>query len=487
MKRFHDVIRRSPIPIRVLCFLSFLLVCLLVPGPKLEVLDSRTRLPAEGFTWVKPGVATLFEPFVGPAKHLHFSLYDIQAQLLSLLEWMLLAALLFGLLSALLSKRSWLGKLWLWVQCTTLIPFSFFLFLIYAMWFPLPAFKLVSPDQDVVLFDPQSHTIYSHDGLASPERSVVYHVSHGFDAWFITEHNHIKGVEPVKKLVKQQHPEKTIIAGEEVRNASVGMDGSYLVVYGLSKPLDPGYFAHDAVRMIQHVKEEQHGAVGVCLCDLDPEKVNNLVKAGVDAFEVSNGGHMDEPPEAIQATIDACQQEGLCALSATDWHGWRRYTCIAWSAVRIPDWSSIQDQDERSRLLVNLIRERQSERFVPLLLGRREPLNRTRYKFEPFFCLYAYFTGARPMDILSWAIWGSLVLWGIPKLGRRSKGALLGLVYLFAGVFCWYRAISWVLFDFSRVAGDNNILPGLSLNIALVGTVSLLVGVVFLMRASIRR
>jgi len=155
-----------------------------------RVVDALTGAPVEGIEILISTWRTLFEPFLGP---LLFYLRADQPliEISVLLLWLVLLLLPVVVLrtpgrgTARLSRGT---LFWLAILPILLITWSAVVLVI--VFAPLPSNTVRNLDPDRILVNIHSHTHYSHDGIIPPEELARWHRRNGFDAFFITEHNH---------------------------------------------------------------------------------------------------------------------------------------------------------------------------------------------------------------------------------------------------------------------------------------------------------
>ncbi|MEM9142292.1 MAG: PHP domain-containing protein, partial [Bacteroidota bacterium] len=131
----------------------------------------------------------LFEPFFGPLLYTNRSLYTLQELPLALL-WLVIFYVFYSVIQVLRTPRNKKGiaieKL---VNLPLVLGLCFALFVL-ILFVPLPNNTIVNHSKDTILVTTHVHTEFSHDGLISQENLWEWHKRNGFDAFFITDHNH---------------------------------------------------------------------------------------------------------------------------------------------------------------------------------------------------------------------------------------------------------------------------------------------------------
>jgi len=105
--------------------------------------------------------------------------------------------------------------------------------LVWLIFWPLPSNRIVNHSENIILFNSHAHSHYSHDGLMTPEELMKWHEKNGFDAFFITEHNHNPTtLELVHKQETNEIPKSPhLIAGIEFSGSN------HLLLLGLTDTL----------------------------------------------------------------------------------------------------------------------------------------------------------------------------------------------------------------------------------------------------------
>ena len=107
--------------------------------------------------------------------------------------------LFFWIIVLSLIVATWLGLLWL------------------IIYLPLPANTIINNNEQTILINTHSHTEFSHDGIISTKGLQLWLKKNGFDAFFITDHNHhLQTMKAVQAQDQGTLPEEPLmIVGEE--------------------------------------------------------------------------------------------------------------------------------------------------------------------------------------------------------------------------------------------------------------------------------
>jgi len=386
--------KRGPYKISSLTGLIVLFIVLMILSVffhrPIEIVDALTSEAVPGFGIHISAWRVLLEPFVGPL------LYYLRAdqallEFAVLLLWILVLSLVFslkgrinGILNFLkimpLILVTWLGLLWL---------------LIYI---PLPANTIVKQQEHSILVNTHSHTEYSHDGIISTSALHKWHRKNGFDAFFITDHNHHEQtLEAVRAQEKGLYPmEPLIMAGEEFSGSNhmtlLGLSHNF-VTRGLSD---------------QEVIDTTHADSGVVLVahwfDGERESIPFFLDMGVDGFEIANQAYgLRYDRRVFDAITEACRSNGLIMNGAADYHGYGS-SCFVWNALEIPHWHQMDPVQKRESIM-QVFRERDMSRIKVLLYHDRNPFDRSRVLLSPLYNVINYGRTLNLFQLLSWFLW----------------------------------------------------------------------------------
>lgn len=190
----------------------------------------------------------------------------------------------------------------------------------------LPYLSLYKPQinhtQWNILLDGHSHTRYS-DGSLTPEQNLLWHLSMGYNAMILTDHNTFKGVEEIRTLARTKYNDSIkVLIGTEWTTRRIHLN---LILppnaTDYSQLTPPGWSVSDAE--IQAVIHDTHQLGGLVVvnhypwsethCENQPSR-EELLAWGVDYFEVINEDIYDN--QSIQFSLE----NNLGQITGSDMH-----------------------------------------------------------------------------------------------------------------------------------------------------------------------
>ncbi len=219
-------------------------------------------------------IATIMEPFSAPAAII-VGAPDYRVAILSCACWLFAGSALFYWIP----RR----KLNIYVRTAKSCAVALALTLGFASYlcafalFPLPGLILVANNPAIVVADLHSHTVASHDGLATQEENLRYHRARGYDVVAITDHASEYLVSC--HLTPVGAPPETI-CGLEISISGLPTGQSYLVLLrirpDLVLPYDQlndreGRIREDGLRHFVSAVHDAGGAVIALSYLLDPD------------------------------------------------------------------------------------------------------------------------------------------------------------------------------------------------------------------------
>ncbi|MEN8157656.1 MAG: hypothetical protein ABFS10_11960 [Bacteroidota bacterium] len=410
----------------VILTLAMVILSVLFHHP-IEIIDAITSLPVPGYgieisTW-----RLLFEPWTGP---LLFYLRADQplAEFAVLLLWILTISLLWSIARPGSQPvktdrgRRMLNGLLTWLRVTPLIVGTWLGLLWLIIYIPLPSNTIENGQENTVLINTHSHTEQSHDGIISTKRLHQWHRRNGYDAFFITDHNHHR---MTLETVRAQEegaipPEPLIMAGEEFSGSN------HMTLLGLTRDFSTRGLTD------RQVIDTTHAAGGVVIVahwfDDENETIPHYTEMGVDGFEIANqASGLTYDRRVFEDIVHTCTTQGLLMAGVADYHGYGS-TCFAWNALEIPGWHQMETSEKRESIM-ELLRQRDMSRVGVLLYNDRNTFDRNRVFLSPLYNIINYFRTLNGWQLLSWFIW--LVLIGVG--GKRFKNSLWQIVHLRPG------------------------------------------------------
>jgi hypothetical protein len=287
-------------------------------SPLPAVMDAVTGAPAGNANLVNPALYLVLAPLSNVLDALTFLSLDRAKALL--VTWVVVLALVAVLRRG--SARRRLLRALVWV--VLLLAFAAAVVLL-----PRPVPRLVTGESDVAVVDLHSHTSVSHDGRPgwTLERVARWHAVQGFQAAYVTDHNH---------------------PFEGSRNAAIpllpGVEWSvyrqHIVALGATPPLDLAPYSRDTPGMLT-LFAALHAQGALAIASLPEywrnhrEDLDQFVAAGVDGFEIVNCSPkgLAFPAAARRDVIDLARRHDRYVTGASDNHGWGKVTCV-WNLTR---------------------------------------------------------------------------------------------------------------------------------------------------------
>ena len=403
-----------------------------------------------------------FEPVFGP---LMFALrgHDPIVEFVILLFWVLGVLLIIRLVKNMREKsgsifRRLVSAFFHWLANVPMVLISWIALLLLMIFAPLPTNTITCSRDDTALVNFHSHSFYSHDGLISQENLTKWHKRNGFDAFFITDHNHHKKtLEFIAKRESSQLgvDEICVMPGQEYSGSN------HLLLLGLTHDFStkdmPDSVAVDTIHA-------QGGVVIVAHWFADERRsIQYYIDCGVDGFEIANQGEgIDYDRRIFQDIVSACRKNKLLMMGDTDYHGYGN-ACYVWNALNIPGWDDFSHLKKKNAIL-SILRNKQSEKIQVVTYCDRRFLDPNLLWSSPIPNAVDYIRSLNIWQILSWLVWvvGLQFVFKHQSihLFRRwlksrpfRKSSILGL---FSGIFVFIVGINH-LFMASQLKGYNNI------------------------------
>jgi hypothetical protein len=329
----------------------------------------------------------LIEPFVG------FQLFSIRAgdpliEYIALWVWLFL---IFGIL--LVSKQS---KQFIkyWVLSVPAVIGLAYLIIIWMIFWPLPANTIVNNSQDTILFNTHAHSHFSHDGLITPEEQMAWHERNGFDAFFLTEHNHnSKTLELVQRQQRGDIPHYPHIM------SAIEFSGSnHMVLLGLTDSLIT--FGKKDALVIKET-HRQGGLIGLAhWFDGRHNSLEHYVNLGIDGFEIVNRNQIAYPIETHEKIVKMCSENQLFIIGGADYHGYGP-TCKTWNAMAITGWNELDHSARTAKIMTGL----SAGKNQVLYYSDRRIYGTGNIWLSPLKNIVDYFRSLNGFQVLSWVVW----------------------------------------------------------------------------------
>jgi hypothetical protein len=297
-------------------------------------------------------------------------------------------------------------KKWL-LSIPAIIGLAYFI-LVWMIFWPIPSNKIINQSDSKILFNTHAHSYFSHDGLITPEEQMEWHTMNGFDAFFLTEHNHNPNT---LDLVKQQRNRQLkqsphIMAGIEFSGSN------HMVLLGLTDSLIT-FGKKDSV-IIAEV-HRQGGIVGVAhWFDGQNKTIQHYIDSGVNGFEIVNKNQLAFPNKIHNDIINACNNNNLFFLGGADYHGYGP-TCGTWNVLDVPNWDLLNHERKTEEILIGL-KKRDNEVIV---YSDRDTMPFDNIWISPLINIINYFRGLNIFQILSWIGWG--IVLSFIRFRKKSK------------------------------------------------------------------
>jgi len=451
------------IPNKIITY-SGLIVLIIVIGilsmlfhQSIQIIDALSSEPVHGFGIHISFWRIIFEPFAGP---LLFYLRADQPLLefAILFLWIIVFSLMFTLLRLFLPGKKAQENpnahgLLLWLKSLLLIVATWLGLLWLIIYLPLPANTIVNHNEQTILINTHSHTEFSHDGIISTKRLQLWHKKNGFDAFFLTDHNHHKHtMEAVRAQDQGRFPEEPLmIVGEEFSGSN------HMTLLGLKRNFITRGLSDQQV--IDSTHEDQGVVIVAHWFDGERESIPFFLDMGVDGFEIANQGSGLKYEERIFSAItEACTSKGLIMTGVVDYHGYGS-SCFAWTALEIPGWHQM-DPEQKRESIMQVLRGRDMSRIRVLLYHDRNVFDRSRVLLSPLYSFVGYFRTLNILQLLSWILWLILLVILRSRLVNRIKGSIsfrcMQTVALMSGLFLLTNGVLF-LFKARRITEYNEI------------------------------
>lgn len=424
--------------------------------------DARTGEHVTGLSLSYPTWGAWIEPITALA-HINAGAPDVRVAVISFFGWCFLMPLLIAWIRDGLGQRSrcrdiHYGRAALLGLEISLV-FAFYIVFVFLM--PLPTWSLHDDNaKSDIIGDLHSHTLFSHDGLATPIQSLKQHREIGDQVVAFTEHER-----PPYYSVKSKNT--GIIPGVEVGAA----DGTYVLGLGIkSEKYTPISFDRwwRVQIWINQIHEVHKGAVFAMYINLKPQDVDRLVDMGVDAFEIDNGGHAP-PSDAMKAALIRAQKKyGIALLADSDWHGWSSFI-QQWNLFRTAAGNSSMRPEQR---IVDTLRKHGRYQIIPVTAYHFGKVSWLHALFSPLIETYRYAGELSPLRLAGWWFWGliaiGLVRWcRLRQISPVKSAMAAGMSFMgVSGItICCARLYGWLPYrEINHFAGWTY-LEGLCLSI----------------------
>jgi len=377
-----------------------------------HIADALSGAPATGFSVHSAPWRIALEPFIGWA-FFYMRADQPLVEIVVLMLWIMLSALPITLLTRTKKHGGWRKAIKSWLVSLPEILTITIAIIVALVFFTWPENTIVNHNSDHVLVNFHSHTWYSHDGLASPQRLMQWHKRNGYQAFFLTEHNHHANT---LQLVEQQRrgvlpAEPLLLCGQEYSGSNhillLGLTRDFITKDMPDSTAMDSAQAHNGVAVVAHWFADKH------------RPAFYYVKNGAQGFEIANqaeGIRVEE--EDFHAMVDPSRERNLLMLGGADYHGYGSVAYI-WNALHIPGWRQM-DAESRRITIMDILRQRDQAKITVLVYKDRESFPRRLVWLSPVFTLGGYLRSLSPAQTASWFVWVVLV-WILSRRRRVRK------------------------------------------------------------------
>ncbi|MBL7013141.1 MAG: hypothetical protein ISR83_01855 [Candidatus Marinimicrobia bacterium] len=386
---------------------GLIIILLSLAGSTPHIINTQTLLEADNFGIHISPLRILLEPILGPILF-YLRSYDPIPEFFVVYAWIAIAMLVLLLKGVFYKKISLIGALGRWAILSILLSGLWLMIFIYMISGPLPSNTIINHDNGRILFNTHTHSHWSHDGLISPKQQMDWHERNGYDAFFLTEHNHnentLRFTHDQKKGLHPKIPH--IMTGIEFSGTN------HMLLLGLKSPLIT--FGLDDQLVIDSTHQDG-GIVAVAHWFSDENNsIQHYIDKGVDGFEIDNRNNIYSN-NARQQIIESCRDHNLFMLGSADYHGYGSAAHV-WNGIQIPNWESLSHQEKTDSIMGRLKENRFNANSVFRYIDRPVFVKWPLW-LSPIYSFVAYFKGLTLSQIFSWIIW----LFLFQKFKRNSN------------------------------------------------------------------
>jgi hypothetical protein len=188
--------------------------------------------------------------------------------------------------------------------------------------------------QQGVILDQHSHTRYL-EGLLTVEQNVLWHLDHGFNVTFITDHQTTRNSKEIDEIGAKYVDRMLIIQGMEWTTLRIHLN--FLGIQDWTKPIP----LNPSDDEIQDVINEAHNQGGVVTVNHIPWSLSHgmdshptradLLSWGVDYIEIVNLEGYDTESDAW------CNSSGFGKITGTDMH--KPKGVIGWTGLNVTEFT----------------------------------------------------------------------------------------------------------------------------------------------------
>ena len=237
---------------------------------------------------------------------------------------------------------------------------------------------------------------------------MAWHDRNGFDALFLTEHNHnSKTLELVQLQQRGEIPHHPHIM------SAIEFSGSnHMVLLGLTDSLIT-FGKKDA--LIIKETHRQGGLIGLAhWFDGRNNSLDHYVNLGVDGFEIANQNQIAYPMETHEKIVKMCADNQLFIIGGADYHGYGP-ACNTWNAMSITGWNELDHSSRTAKIMTGL----SAGKNQVLYYSDRRIYGTGNLWLSPLNNIVDYFRSLNGFQVLSWVVWCLLFI--VFKVKYSSK------------------------------------------------------------------
>ncbi len=274
---------------------------------------------------------------------------------------------------------------------------------------PFPTQRTITDlDDDEFLFDFHIHTTYS-DGWLTPEERVHWYIDQGISGAAFSDHDNLRGAKAAKKYVEDNNLDFVVLYAEEWTDHNPKRD-IHMNIYGLTETVVPleskeqngpkAMGPEDTIKYVKvhggyvtvnhyNARENPNGGIGV------PYTLEQFKDWGVDGFEVSNGGGVED-----RQLVDFCLNHSLICIGGSDIHENPEIDTIVKLRLDNPRDMSVDN-------IFKNLRRNNHEVVAIWYYSQKIDLPDFLDEIGPFQRFFNYITNLEIWQLLSWMVWSS--------------------------------------------------------------------------------
>ncbi len=279
-------------------------------------------------------------------------------------------------------------------------------------------------DSNEILIDFHVHTTMS-DGHLTPGQRVQWYIEQGIDAAVFTDHHHPYGALKAREYVEKHGLDFTVLIGQEFTDDPEGL---HLNLFGPEEAIIPdnyyyeGFLNPQGLNVSQAINftKELGGYVIVNHYDRNasaPFSYEQLVKWGVDGFEIGDGEEKYREIRDFTLTHNTTRNEPLICIGSTDQH--TNSELDSFVRLRLVD-------DPTNKSLDNIMKNMRYNNHSVIVIKTPKYVDTDIDGFKKLFDFHNYLMNLDEFQALSWILWSCFGYGLIMLTLRRIRKADLG-------------------------------------------------------------